>query len=84
MIIAMTRLIFSSRMLYDGLGYLVVLTGLSLLSTYRYAPVYTFIRNQYPKFDSLQNKCRYPGEAYILTLLNVVLIISSSPKQTAG
>lgn len=36
MMIAMTRLIFSSRMLYDGLGYLIVLTGLSLLATYRY------------------------------------------------
>ena len=36
MVSAMTHLIFSSRMLYDGLGYLVVLTGLSLLSTYRY------------------------------------------------
>jgi len=32
---AMTDLKFSSRMLYDGLGYLVVLTGLSLLSIYR-------------------------------------------------
>ena len=71
-------------MLYDGLGYLVVLTGLSLLSTYRYTRIYNFIRNQYPKCNSLHDKCRYPGEAYILILLNMVLIISSSPKQTAA
>lgn len=55
-------------MLYDGLGYLVALTGLFISKTQGILVITSIFSCQYPQFDPVQPNSRYSGKSYLVDL----------------